>query len=142
VPFVAVGGWTDPQGRIRVLPGPEYKCMRQPGQFFITQWRTTVKMDRMGMRLSGDPGVDCDMRNMISGAVADGTVQLTPDGPIILLRHRQTTGGYPRIFNVISADMDLLCQYGPGQSIHFLQVTLDEAREAARLKEEALDRLR
>jgi UPF0271 protein len=142
VPFVAVGGWTDPQGRIRVVPGPEYKCLRQPGQFFFTQWRTTVRMDRMGMRLSGDPGVDCDMGNMISGAVADGTVQLTPDGPIILLRHRQTTGGYPRIFNVISADMDLLCQYGPGQSIHFAQVTMDQAREAARLKEEALDKLR
>jgi allophanate hydrolase subunit 2 len=38
--------------------------------------------------------------------------------------------------------MDLLCQYGPGQSIHFVQVTLEQAREAARLKEEALDKLR
>ncbi|KAF0125394.1 MAG: UPF0271 protein [Elusimicrobia bacterium] len=142
VPFVAVGGWTDPNGRIRVLPGPEYKCLRQPAQFFITQWRTTVKMDRMGMRLSGEPGVDCNMGNMISGAVADGTVQLTPDGPIILLRHRQTTGGYPRIFNVISADMDLLAQYNPGQAIHFFQVSLDEARAIARRKEEALDKLR
>ncbi len=142
VPFVAVGGWTDPNGRIRVLPGPEYKLLKQPAQFFITQWRTTIKMDRMGMHLSGEPGVECRPVNMISGPVADGTVQLTPDGPIILLRHRQTTGGYPRVFSVISADVDMLAQYNPGQAIHFAQVTLDEARDIARRKEEALDKIR
>jgi allophanate hydrolase subunit 2 len=79
---------------------------------------------------------------MISGAVADGTIQLTPDGPIVLLRHRQTTGGYPRIFNVISADIDLLGQYAPNQPIHFIPVTIDEARGFAREKEEVLKKLK
>jgi len=96
----------------------------------------------MGIRLAGEPAMKCDMGNMISGAVADGTVQLTPESPIILLRHRQTTGGYPRIFNVISADIDLLGQYAPNQPIHFVQVTLEEARAFARQKEESLDKLR
>ncbi|PIU18243.1 MAG: hypothetical protein COT18_10875 [Elusimicrobia bacterium CG08_land_8_20_14_0_20_59_10] len=141
VPFSAVSGWTDPLGRIRVLPGPEYASLEDPGRFFEIPWRTTFKMDRMGMRLAGEPALTCDMGNMISGAVADGTVQLTPDGPIILLRHRQTTGGYPRIFNVISADVDLLAQYAPNQAIHFAQVTLEKAREFARQKEEALAKL-
>lgn len=138
VPFSAVGGWADREGRIRVLPGPEYGCLEEPGQFFFTQWRTTFKMDKMGMRLAGEPGLKCGPGNMISGAVADGTVQLTPEGPIILLRHRQTTGGYPRIFNVITADIDLLGQYGPNQPIRFVQVTREEAVEFARQKETAL----
>lgn len=142
VPFAAVGGWADQSGRIRVVPGPEYDLLREPGRFFLTQWRTTFKMDKMGIRLSGEASLDCSAGNMISGAVADGTVQLTPDGPIVLLRHRQTTGGYPRIFNVISADMDLLGQYAPNQAINFSEVTLEQARDFARKKEEALDKLR
>jgi len=142
VPFSAVSGWADPRGRIRVLPGPEYHCLQKPGLFFLTQWRTTYKMDKMGIRLSGEPGLTCTMGNMISGAVADGTIQLTPECPIILLRHRQTTGGYPRIFNVISADIDLLGQFAPNQAVHFLEVTLEQARGFARQKEEALAKLR
>jgi len=142
VPFAAVNSWADPQGRIRVIPGPEYGLLQQPGLFFLTQWRTTYKMDKMGIRLAGEVDLANGLGNMISGAVADGTIQLTKDGPIILLRHRQTTGGYPRIFNVISADVDLLGQYAPNQAIHFVQVTLDQAREFARLKEAALDKLR
>ncbi len=142
LPFSAVSGWTDPAGRIRVLPGPEHRCLAQPGLFFLTQWRTTFKMDRMGIRLTGDPGVSCGMGSMVSGAVADGTVQLTPEGPIVLLRHRQTIGGYPRIFNVISADIDLLAQYAPNQAIRFAETTMEEARAAARLKREELEKLR
>ena len=142
LPFSAVSGWADPGGRIRVLPGPEYNRLKHPGQFFLNQWRTTYKMDKMGIRLSGDTELSCGGGNMISGAVADGTIQLTPDCPIVLLRHRQTTGGYPRIFNVISADIDLLGQYAPNQAIHFLQVTIEEARAFARQKEEVLAKLR
>jgi allophanate hydrolase subunit 2/lactam utilization protein B len=142
VPFAAMNDWADKSGRIRVLPGPEYHYLKQPGLFFLTQWRTTFKMDKMGIRLTGEPGLDCSMGNMISGAVADGTIQLTPDGPIVLLRHRQTTGGYPRIFNVISADIDLLGQYAPNQPIHFIPVTIDEARGFAREKEEVLKKLK
>lgn len=142
VPFSAVGGWADPGGRIRLVPGPEYDLLQEPGRFLLTQWRTTFKMDKMGIRLAGEVSLACAGGNMISGAVADGTVQLTPDGPIVLLRHRQTTGGYPRIFNVISADIDLLGQYAPNQAIHFAEVTLEQARDFARRKEEALDKLR
>ncbi len=142
LPYAAVSGWADKDGRVRVLPGPEHRFLPQPGLFFLTQWRTTFKMDKMGIRLTGEPGLACGMGNMVSGAVADGTVQLTNDGPIILLRHRQTTGGYPRIFNVISADIDLLGQFAPNQAIHFVQVTPEQAREFARQKEAALDKLR
>lgn len=141
-PFASVGGWVDPLGRIRMLPGPEYGCLENPQLFFDGVWKTTAQMDKMGMRLAGQSRLICTLVNMISEAVADGTVQLTPDGPIILLRHRQTTGGYPRIFNVISADIDLLGQYGPDQFIRFLQVNRETACEIAREKESAWSHLR
>ena len=141
VPFSEVSAWAHPHGWMRVLPGPEHAGLETPRQFFDTPWRTTFKMDRMGMRLEGEPRLKYEGGQMISGAVADGTVQLTPESPIILLRHRQTTGGYPRIFNVISADIDLLGQFAPNQAIHFIQVTLEEAREFARQKEEALAKI-
>ena len=78
---------------------------------------------------------------MISEAVADGTIQLTPKGPIVLLKHRQTVGGYPRVFNVISADIDLLGQYAPNQILRFSKVSLDHALNIALQKETALDKI-
>jgi len=142
LPFSEVNSWADPHGRIRVIPGPEFSYLEDPRPFFANAWRTTFKMDKMGIRLAGDTRLKCGLKNMVSEAVADGTVQLTPDSPIILLRHRQTTGGYPRIFNVITADMDLLGQYCPNQVIRFADVSLEEAREFARQKEEVLEKLR
>ncbi len=142
VPFSGMGRWADPEGRIRVLPGPEHGRLEEPQRFFSNSWRTTPQMDKMGMRLAGEARLKYGPAGIISEAVADGTVQLTPDGPIILLRHRQTTGGYPRIFNVITADIDLLGQYGPGQAIRFLQVTLAQARKFARRKEKTLEQFR
>ncbi|HNW43168.1 MAG TPA: LamB/YcsF family protein [Elusimicrobiales bacterium] len=134
----AVNAWADARGRIRVLRGPEYNCLAEPELFFEEPWQTTRLMDRMGMRLDGKHRLGCGQVNMVSGPVADGTVQLSPAGPIILLRHRATTGGYPRIFNVISADIDLLAQYGPGREISFVEVNRAEARKAARQKESVL----
>jgi allophanate hydrolase subunit 2 len=142
IPFSRLNGWTDPLGRVRVLPGPEYGCLEDPRLFFESAWKTTAQMDRMGIRLAGQVRLACTLVNMVSEAVADGTVQLTPEGPIILLRHRQTTGGYPRIFNVISADIDLLGQYAPNQLIRFLQVNRETACEIAREKESAWNHLR
>ena len=57
------------------------------------------------MSLSLEDGVALDTQKieMISKHVTDGTIQLAPSGPIVLLRHRQTVGGYPRIANVIEA---------------------------------------
>jgi allophanate hydrolase subunit 2 len=141
-PFSSVSAWADPLGRIRVLAGPEYNHLENPQLFFDSIWQTTVQMDKMGMRLAGKQRLENNLVNMVSEAVADGTVQLTSDGPIILLRHRQTTGGYPRIFNVISADIDLLGQYGPNQLIRFIMVSREEACEFARQKELVLEQIR
>jgi allophanate hydrolase subunit 2 len=142
MPFAKLSGWADPLGRIRVLAGPERDHLENPQVFFDNVWQTTTQMDKMGMRLAGKPALKCNLSNMVSAAVADGTVQLTPSGPIILLRHRQTTGGYPRIFNVISADIDLLGQYGPNEVIRFIPVNREQACEFSRQKEMVLAQIR
>ncbi|MBU3914534.1 hypothetical protein KKA14_03285 [bacterium] len=128
---------------IRVVEGPEYRHLDDSEHFLKTQWITTNDLNEMGMRLGceGDyPTVS--MNNMISGPVSDGTIQLTPNGPIVLLRHRQTVGGYPRIFNVISADMDLLGQYSAKKSIRFKKISIDEAVELAKTRRSALEELK
>lgn len=141
-PFDEVCRWVDPDRKIRVVEGPEYGILDKPFAFISQAWKTTVEMDDMGMRLAHtqDP-LAHHATSMVSEAVSDGTIQLTPKGPIILLRHRQTVGGYPRIFNVISVDMDLLAQYAPNQLLWFKKVTLEEARTLARIKHDDLKRI-
>jgi len=142
--FSSISSWRDREGRIRVLRGPEYEYLENPRTFTDEGWTATRDTNDMGMRLScGQNSLHLKMEgNMISEAVSDGTVQLTPNGPIILLRHRQTIGGYPRIFNVISADADILAQYAPGQVLRFREVDMNEAREASRLKLNEINKLK
>jgi allophanate hydrolase subunit 2 len=135
--------WQEKSSRIRVIEGPEYSNISDPETFLNTAWKTTTDMNRMGIRLASHSAyAEPEMGQMVSGPVNDGTVQLTPQSPIILLRARQTVGGYPRIFNVISADIDLLAQFGPHQVIRFMKVTLDEALSTARQKAKEIEGFR
>lgn len=119
----------DPENRIRVLEGPEYRYLKNPSLFLEQAWLTTADMSDMGIRLASPSTTQPPVKrmNMISEPVNDGTVQLTPKGPVILLRMRQTIGGYPRIFNVIGADIDRLGQYAPNQVIRFRKVSFEES---------------
>lgn len=133
--------WCDSDGRIRIVEGPEYHHLDDKEAFTRSFWKITNDFSDMGFRMSGYnslPRVLLD--TMISQAVADGTIQLAPGGPIVLLKNRQTVGGYPRIYNVISADVDLLAQYAPGQLIGFRKIGLDSARNILHRKRESLSR--
>ncbi len=141
-PFAEEFSWFDPFGRIRVIEGPEYAWLSKPELFTRHDWTVSRQASDMGVRLEGETELLTGGDNMISDAVADGTVQLTPKGPIVLLKHRQTVGGYPRVYNVISADVDLLAQFSPGQSLRFRKVSLAEAVTAARQKRAQLEVLR
>ena len=67
---------------------------------------------------------------MLSEGVTYGTIQVPPNGqPIILMADRQTTGGYPKIGQVISADLPSLAQLRPGATIQFKEVSLEEAEK-------------
>lgn len=131
LPFSRIATWARIDGRIRVLPGPEYDCLSEPDVFFQQTWTVSHTSGRDGIRLEG-----CSLRHksssMISVPLSDGSIQLTPGGPIVLLRHRPTVGGYPRIFNVIQADLDLLGQCGPGTQIQFILSHANEALQALR----------
>lgn len=143
-PFAAIASWPDADGRIRIIEGPEFGFLDDKDVFVNDYWKVTNDISPMGMRIENkwaDVAVTMD-KNMVSEAVSNGTVQLTPDGPIVLLKHRQTVGGYPRIFNVISVDVDLLAQFSPGQLIHFKKVTIDEARDALKKRSHDLLKLR
>lgn len=130
--FKKIASWQDAEGKIRVVEGPEFNYLDDKELFVTEYWKVTNDISPMGMRIENKwADVTVTMKNnMVSEAVTNGTVQLTPDGPIILLKHRQTVGGYPRIFNVISVDVDMLAQFAPGQIIHFKKVTIAEAHDA------------
>jgi allophanate hydrolase subunit 2 len=142
--FREISAWPDPAGRIRVMKGPEYASLENPAAFLEHPWITTREMSDMGVRLApaGGDHLTAERLQMLSSPVNDGTVQLTPGGPIILMRGRQTIGGYPRIFNVIGPDVDILGQCGPNQFVHFREVVREEAVRAAMTQREDIERFR
>lgn len=135
---------------IRILPGPEqgWWSEEQRQVFFEKPFQITPQRDRMGIRLlpaaSADLRLDGDITSaMLSTAVASGTIQVPPDGcPIVLLADAQTTGGYPRIGQVAAADLPVLAQAPPGQSIYFRQISEEEAEQRLREQQQWVQRLR
>jgi biotin-dependent carboxylase-like uncharacterized protein len=120
--------------QIRIIPGPQddYFTEDVRARLLDGPYRVSEKLDRMGIRLNGAALPADKGHNIISDAVAPGSVQVPPQGePIILLADRQTTGGYPKIATVISTDMPCLAQLRPGDAIAFQQVTVEQARAAA-----------
>ncbi|MGY3088155.1 antagonist of KipI [Hymenobacter sp. UYAg731] len=120
-----------PEPIIRAVRGPEYAQFSAESQqtFWHEPFTIGTEADRMGYRLQG-PGLErLEETELLSSAVTFGTVQVPAGGqPIALLADHQTTGGYPRIAQVISADFSALAQAQPGQRLRFQEVTLAEAQ--------------
>ncbi|WP_028546193.1 biotin-dependent carboxyltransferase family protein [Paenibacillus taiwanensis] len=117
---------------LRVVRGPEYDFFTEKSKqmFWEKPFRVTPHSDRMGYRLADVPLSLTDPLEMVSAAVALGTIQVPPEGnPIVLLADRQTAGGYPRIAHIIRADVPLIAQVKPGGLVHFTEVSLEEAQE-------------
>lgn len=114
---------------IRMLKGPEWEGVKIPAaDFEHLQWRISVQSNRIGIRLNGE-AVPMSFEEMVSVPTFPGTVQLPPDGqPIVLMNDGQTTGGYPRIGQVIKADLPRLARVMVGGTIRFKFVSIDEAR--------------
>jgi biotin-dependent carboxylase-like uncharacterized protein len=124
------------QKKIRVIAGPQSDYFSDAAltRFFEGQYTIGAGSNRMGMRLEG-PALD-HLRgfDIVSDAIAPGSIQIPGNGqPIVLLADRQTTGGYPKIATVISADLPALGRLPIGATIGFEPVTV-EAAEAARRK--------
>ena len=88
----------------------------------------TAESDRMGVRLRGPELRRLSRDELLSEAVAPGTVQVPPSGdPIVLLGDCQTIGGYPKIAHVITVDLPAVAQLMPGDVVHFAEVPLSHA---------------
>lgn len=129
-----------PRKTLRVTRGPQFQEFSAAAHRVLLEsaFVVTEESDRMGLRLSG-PSLPTDSsRGMITEGVTLGAVQVTPSGQaIILFVEQQTTGGYPKIANVIGADLSSLGQLRPRDSIHFDLVSFEEARSLW-IKQQAL----
>jgi antagonist of KipI len=108
---------------VRVMAGPEFAWFSRASVEYFTShaFRISPDSNRMGYRLRESlPDFRPD-RELISSGIVPGTVQVLPSGsPVILLADAQTTGGYPRIANVLDRDLDYLAQLVPGDQVRFL----------------------
>ncbi|NCU03119.1 MAG: biotin-dependent carboxyltransferase [Chitinophagaceae bacterium] len=117
---------------IRVLQGPEWHFLTAEANtlFSNSSFTVTANSNRMGYRIKGIALPANRSCNIISSPVTQGTVQLTDAGEMILLMaDAQTVGGYPRIAQVCAADLSLLAQKKPTDTIQFQIVSLQEAEE-------------
>jgi len=84
----------------------------------------------MGFNLTGEPLIRSIATEMLSTAVAPGTIQVTNEGGLVLLTADcQTTGGYPRIAQVAAIDLPLCGQLKPGDVINFAEISWKEAEK-------------
>jgi antagonist of KipI len=124
--------------RLRVIPGP-HEARFTPialDQLFSAPFTVTPQSNRMGFRLEGPPLTYAEPAEILSDATPIGSLQVPRSGqPILLMADRQTTGGYPKIATVITADLPLAGQLAPGDWIRFAPCTHAEASDAlARLE--------
>jgi antagonist of KipI len=116
---------------IRVVCGAGYDRMTPVSQqrFFESPFIITAESDRMGYRLQG-AGLDLPVPSEpISEPVCSGSMQLLPQGQMVLLMADcQTTGGYPRVAHIASVDLPAVAQLKPGDSMKFSRITLEESQ--------------
>jgi antagonist of KipI len=130
-----------PRRALRVTPGPQSKWFSESAQrlFYASTYRVAEESNRMGIRLEGAVVPMPAGGEMISEGVSLGAVQVPEGGkPIILLVEQQTTGGYPKIANVISADFHSLGQLRPRDEIRFERVEWETARVLLKEQEELM----
>lgn len=130
---------------IRFVTGNEFDFLTAVGERTLLgqDFTVTNQSDRMGYRLDGKPVHLLHELQMVSAAVTFGTMQLLPDGQIIILMaDHQTSGGYPRVGNIISVDLPRLAQCGPGDRLSFAIVSVQEAERLALQFEKELNFLR
>ncbi|GAB4233113.1 MAG: biotin-dependent carboxyltransferase family protein [Ekhidna sp.] len=105
---------------IRFTRGPEWAFLNTP--LNKQTFSVDPSSNRMGIRLNGQP-LKCSISEISSSAVIPGTIQLPASGqPIILMNDCQTTGGYPRIGNVLTEDLGKLAQIKPGQNLSLHEI--------------------
>jgi antagonist of KipI len=130
--------------RFRATEGPQAGWFPSGSQAAVyeTEWRVDEACDRMGIRLLG-PRIEAETgRELVTEGVALGAIQLPPSGlPIVLFVEHQTTGGYPKVANVIAADLARLGGLRPRDTVRLEPISFAAARKLLREQEASLDAL-
>jgi len=128
---------------VRFIEGPQFVELDDASRALLLgdSFRIAPDSDRMGFRLTGHTLSLTTSRDIVSAGVTAGTIQLPPGGaPIVLMADRQTTGGYPRLGDVIAVDLPLMAQLRPGDSVRFVVTGLQDAHDGYRRIEHDLAR--
>jgi biotin-dependent carboxylase-like uncharacterized protein len=119
-----------PEAPIRVVMGPQDDEFGDAKNLFLdSEWRISATSDRMGYRLEGPIIKHLHGHNIVSDGTVNGSIQVPGNGqPIVLMPDRGTSGGYPKIATVISADLGRFGQTQAGRGFRFKAVTMAEAQ--------------
>jgi len=123
---------------IRVILGPQADHFTDAALALLleSEFRVSKDADRMGLRLDGPRLAHRDGYNIASDGIATGAIQVPGSGQaILLLADHQTTGGYPKIATVISADLPVAGRRRPGDRVRFAAIEVEEAEALRRAQE-------
>lgn len=140
--------WTSPASSepvLRFVVGADWVRFAESTREAFQRASFTVSpdSDRMGARLNGPLLERVDAGDLLSEAVAPGTVQVLPSGhPVLLLGDCQTIGGYPKIGHVITVDLPVATQLRPGDLVSFRQISLSHAHQLLVTRERELEQFR
>jgi len=146
--WTAPHDWASPATRhpsLRFVRGVDWNRLNDVTIQRFTQHQFTVSpdSDRMGVRFDGPELKREDETDLISEAVAPGTIQVPPSGkPILLLGDCQTIGGYPKIAHVITVDLGIAAQLRAGDGVRFFEVSLQDADRLLMERQRDLERFR
>lgn len=115
----------------RFIEGAEWNYFEENSlrDFQSNAYQVQPQSNRMGYRLEGEPLLHSVSKDIISSGVIAGTIQIPGNGhPIVTLADAQTTGGYPRIGNIISVDLPYLAQLKSNDTIRFRKVSVEQAQ--------------
>jgi biotin-dependent carboxylase-like uncharacterized protein len=127
--------------RLRAIRGPHDEMFTRAAieSLFAARFTVTPNSNRMGYRLDGPPLSHAGAADILSDATPIGSIQVPRSGqPILLMADRQTTGGYPKIATVITADLPLAGQLAPGDWVEFVACSREAAIEALKAQERRL----
>ena len=146
--WTAPHDWASPASRhprLRFIRGVDWSRFDDSTiqRFTIHEFSVSADSDRMGVRLYGPELKSQDETDLISEAVAPGTIQVPPSGkPILLLGDCQTIGGYPKIAHVITIDLGIAAQLRAGDRVRFSEVSLPDAHRLLVERERDFKRFR
>ena len=132
-----------PRERLRVVLGPQHQLFTTIAieKFLSEPFQISADADRMGMRLAGPDLEHREGHDIVSDGIVTGAIQVPGSGqPILLLADHQTTGGYPKIATVMSADLPAVGRLRPRDRLCFEAVSVAAAEAAARHLEDDLCR--